>query len=165
MEAASCGWKERSALLRRSALVILCALFALALSRSAMAATSITNVQRIPIDFVASGCGEDIQITGTLLATDHVTDLGGGRFVGTFHFSPQGATGLGLTSGATYRATGVTRATFTLTAGATTTYVNNFKLIGDATTPNYLEHDLMRITINAQGVTTVSIDSSSITCR
>jgi hypothetical protein len=160
-EAARKGW----IVLKRSAFVILCTVFALALTLPARAATSTTNVQRIQIDFVAGGCGEAIEITGSLLATDHVTDLGTGKFIATFHFSPQGATGLGLTSGELYHATGETRATMTLTAGSTFTYVNNFKLIGDGSTPNYLETDIMHITINAQGVTTVSIDRSTITCR
>ena len=152
-------------MLRRSAFVILCTVFGLGLIGPARAATSTTDVERIQIDFEAQGCGEFIEVSGSLLATFHVTDLGGGQFVAAFHFSPQGATGAGLTSGAGYQATGVTRGTMTLTAGSTTTYVNSFKLIGDGSTPNYLETDIMHVTVNAQGVVTASIDRSSVTCH
>ena len=152
-------------MLRRSAFVFFSALLGMALVGPAMAATSTTTVERIQIDFETEGCSETIHLSGWLLATTHVTDLGGGRFVATFHFNPQGVTGVGLTSGATYRGTGVTRGTTTLTVGATTTYVNSFKLIGSGGTPNLLEMDVMHVTINAQGTVTSSIDRSSVTCR
>jgi hypothetical protein len=152
-------------MLRRSAFVVLCTLFGVALMGPAIAATSTTTVERIQVDFQAQGCGEMIQLSGSLLATLHATDLGDGRFVSTFHFNPQGVTGVGLTSGATYQGTGVTRGTVTLTVGSTTTTVNSFKLIGAGRTPNYLETDVMHLTVNAQGVVTASIDRSSITCH
>jgi len=146
---------------RRFALAIVIVAAAAVVTASAPAATI---TQRVPISLVAQGCGEEILITGTLLLTTTSTTNSNGGFLVAFHASPQGATGLGLTSGAVYRATGETRANTTVNAGSTTTFVNNFKLIGPGNTPNYLETDIIHMTVDANGNVTASVLYSSIKC-
>ncbi len=131
-------------------------------------AEATTTTERFPFDFVLTGaeaCGEDIHISGTLLAVFTATDNGAGGFVVSYHFNPQGITGVGLSSGVIYQATGVTREVTTVAAGTTDTYVNNFKIIGHGDTPNFLETDVFHITVNASGEITAVHDSSTVVCR
>ena len=75
--------------------------------------------EKIPFDVVLApeeACGEAIHLSGTLLAQFRTTESSGGNLAVGFHFNPQGITGVGLTSGATYHATGVTQGTTTIKA-------------------------------------------------
>ena len=143
--------------------VVACGLLAIS-SASAMAVT-----EKIPFDFVLApeeGCGEAIQLSGTLLAHFSLTETSSGNVEVGFHFNPQGITGVGLTSGATYHATGVTRGTTTTRAkgGISDTFVNSFKIIGEGTAPNFLETDVIHLTVNAEGVVTAMVEQSTIRC-
>ena len=53
-----------------------------------------------------------------------------GGFHLKYHSQPQGLTGIGLTTGLKYQATGVTQEEINVNAAEVTTFVNNFKLIG-----------------------------------
>jgi hypothetical protein len=143
--------------------VVACGLLAVT-SASARAVT-----ERVPFDFVLApeeGCGEAIQLSGTLLTEFSFTETSGGNVEIGFHFSPQGITGVGLTSGATYHATGETLGTTTIRAsgGISDTFVNNFKIIGEGSAPNFLETDVIHLTVNANGVVTATVDQSMIRC-
>ena len=73
--------------------VVACGLLAIA-SASASAVT-----EKIPFDFVLTpeeGCGEAIQLSGTLLANFSLTETPSGNVEVGFHFNPQGITGVGL---------------------------------------------------------------------
>ena len=143
--------------------VVACGLLAVT-SASARAVT-----ERVPFDFVLApeeGCGEAIQLSGTLLTEFSFTETSGGNVEIGFHFSPQGITGVGLTSGATYPATGETLGTTTIRAsgGISDTFVNNFKIIGEGSAPNFLETDVIHLTVNENGVVTATVDQSMIRC-
>ena len=73
---------------------------------------------------------------------------------------------MGLTSGATYHATGETLGTTTIRAngGISDTFVNNFKIIGEGSAPNFLETDVIHLTVNANGVVTATVEQSMIRC-
>jgi predicted extracellular nuclease len=72
---------------------------------------------------------------------------------------------VGLTSGATYHATGVTLGTTTIRAGGISdTFVNSFKIIGEGSAQNFLETDVLHLTMNANGVVTATVDRSTIRC-
>jgi hypothetical protein len=143
--------------------VVACGLLAIA------SASASTVTEKIPFDFVLTpeeGCGEAIQLSGTLLAHFSLTETPSGNVEVGFHFNPQGITGVGLTSGATYHATGVTRGTTTTTAkgGISDTFVNSFKIIGEGSAPNYLQTDVIHLTVNANGVETATVEQSTIRC-
>jgi len=82
------------------------------------------------------------------------------------HFQPQGIRGLGQTTGVRYRATGITE--FQTSAKAVpfeTSFVNNFKIIGQGPGNNLLIHENFHVTVNANGELTALIENSSFECR
>ena len=48
---------------------------------------------------------------------------------------------------------------------ATLTFVNNFRIIGQGSGNNFLVHETLHITVNADGTITVFHDNFSIDCR
>jgi hypothetical protein len=149
-------------------LIILLAVVASGLlAVTSASATAVT--EKIPFDFVLApeeACGEAIQLSGTLLAVFSFTETSSGNVEIGFHFNPQGITGVGLTSGSTYHATGVTRGTTTTRAkgGISDTFVNSFKIIGNGDAANFLQTDVIHITVNAKGEVTASVEQSIIRC-
>jgi hypothetical protein len=135
---------------------------------SVTSASARAFTQKIPFDVVLApeeACGEAIHLNGTLLAQFSTTESSGGNIEVGFHFNPQGITGVGLTSGATYHATGVTLGTTTIRAGGISdTFVNSFKIIGEGSAQNFLETDVFHLTMNANGVVTATVDRSTIRC-
>ncbi len=131
----------------------------------------VTNIS-IPLDpftllvpCALGGSGELVALTGSLhiLATSTVDAAGGIHL--SLQSQPQGAGGFGLTSGDMYRGTGVTRMELTLVAGAQTTFVNNFNIIGVGTGNNLLIHDTVTITANADGTITQAHAVTSAECK
>jgi hypothetical protein len=105
---------------------------------------------------IGPGCenAEDIHLTGTL---NIVTTTANGKTIRQFH--PQDITGVGLTTGTTYRGTGGTIIIGDPNNdGETHTYVNIFNII--ATEPagiSSIEHQVLHITVNAQGEITADV--------
>ena len=133
----------------------------------------ITTSEFIPFDQLAfvpcanGGAGELVLIEGTLHVLTHVT-INGNEANIKEQFQPQGATGVGLTSGDTYQAVGGTKFhdTIPLTGGAQTfTLVNNFRLIGPGPGNNFQVHQNVHVTVNANGEVTTEIDNSSAECN
>jgi hypothetical protein len=154
-------------MLRR--LIILIAVVASGLlAVTSASATAVT--EKIPFDFVLApeeGCGEAIHLTGTLLTEFSFTESSSGNVEVGFHFNPQGITGVGLTTGAIYHATGETLGTTTIRTkkgGISDTFVNNFKIIGEGSAPNFLQTDVIHLTVNAKGEVTASVEQSTIRC-
>jgi hypothetical protein len=152
----------------RRHLVILLAVAATGLLAVTSASARATT-EKIPFDIVLApeeACGEAIHLSGTLLAQFTFTESSGGNVEIGFHFNPQGVTGVGLTSGATYHATGETLGTTTIKAkgGISDTFVNNFKILGEGSAPNFLETDVMHLTVNANDVVTATVEKSMIRC-
>jgi hypothetical protein len=116
-----------------------------------------------------NGAGEVVLISGTLHVLIHqtISDAGHGQL--KLHFQPQGASGVGLTTGDTYRATGVTQQmeTVDLTDGApaTFTFINNFRIIGPRRDNNLLVHQNVHFTVNANGELTAEVINTSVECR
>jgi hypothetical protein len=111
------------------------------------------------------GAGELVLISGNLhiLITSTVDNNGGTQDKN--HAQPQGATGVGLTTGDVYRATGVTQDQVTINGAGEFTFVNNFRIIGPGPGNNLLVHQTVHVTINANGDMTVDVDNSSVECR
>jgi hypothetical protein len=152
----------------RHRLIIVLAVLATGLLAVTSASARATT-EKIPFDIVLApeeACGEAIHLSGTLLAQFRTTETSGGNLAVGFHFNPQGITGVGLTSGATYHATGETQGTTTIKAkgGISDTFVNNFKIIGEGSAQNFLQTDVFHLTVNANGDVTATVERSMIRC-
>jgi hypothetical protein len=119
------------------------------------------------IPCAAGGAGETVDLTGPLHTLITFT-ISGNNVSGFFHFQPQGISGTGETTGARYQATGVTQESFknSLQNGQVNeTFVNNFRIIGQGPGNNFLVHETLHFTINANGAVTVSHDNFSADCK
>jgi hypothetical protein len=131
-------------------------------------ASEFTDNQFVPFTLTTFGCGDVIVLSGTLHVLTHVTIDAAGGIAVKVHFQPQGATGVGLTTGATYHGTGVTQQTFTDNGPGPQlefTFINNFRMISSGTTPNFDVHQTIHITVNENGEVTAVVDNTSIECR
>jgi hypothetical protein len=111
------------------------------------------------------GAGEVVDLSGNLHVLLRTTLDGNGGFHTKYHFQPQGISGTGQTTGDKYQATGVTQEQFNGKVGQEFTYVNNFRIIGQGPGNNFLVHQLIHITVNANGEVTASVDNFSIECK
>src|SRR5262249_45797450 len=136
---------------------------------SAAQAAVITN-QNIPIDisvFVPcanGGAGEVVDLSGTLHDMFAVT-VNGNHFSAKVHDNPQGITGTGETTGDKYQGTGATQQQLSGNVGEETTFINNFRIVGQGPGNNFLVHENTHVTVNANGVVTASVDNFSIDCK
>lgn len=146
-------------------------LLALAFVTPAHAAVEVNTRQTISLSvFVtcaAGGAGELVDLSGTL-HTLMTFAINKNNVAGYFHFQPQGISGIGETTGDKYQATGVTMESF---AGSfhngqfNQTFVNNFRIIGQGPGNNFLVHETMHITVDANGSVTVFHDDFSAACK
>ena len=151
------------------AIILMVALFG-PTSASAAAETYMDNV-RVPYDFyvyvpcAAGGAGEDVYLSGTLHILFETTIDSSGGFHTKSHFQPQGISGIGLTTGDKYQATGGTQDRFNGKVGSAYTFVNNFKIIGQGAGNNFLVHENYHVTVNANGEVTAYVDNFSVECK
>src|SRR6185436_3267756 len=130
-------------------------------------ALTITTNDFVPFALVAfvpcanGGAGELVLVQGTLHLQDHIT-INNNRANIKTHAQPQGASGVGLTTGDTYNATGVTQEqdSIPIINGAFEfTFINNFRIIGQGPNNNLLVHQTIHQTVNANGEVTTFIDN------
>ncbi len=136
-------------------------------------ALTITTNDFVPFALVAfvpcanGGAGELVLVQGTLHIQDHIT-INDNRVNLKVHFQPQGAGGTGLTTGDSYNATGVTQEqdSLPLSGGAAEfTFINNFRIIGQGPNNNFLVHQTVHQTVNANGDVTSTVVNQSVECR
>ena len=134
-------------------------------------AESFTVSETFPISILvfipcaAGGAGELVEISGNLHALFHFTLDGSGGFHAKVHFQPQGVSGTGLTTGDKYQGTGVTQGTSNGKVGFESTFVNNFRIIGQGPGNNFLVHNTFHVTVNANGTMTAFVDNFSVECK
>jgi hypothetical protein len=117
------------------------------------------------VDCANGGVGENVTLSGTLHDLFHIT-INGNKVVVKFHDQPQGISGVGEISGDLYHATGVTQETTTTgVIGVTDNFVNNFKIIGPRPGNNFLVHENLHVTVNANGTLTVLRDHVTVECK
>ena len=119
------------------------------------------------VDCANGGAGEVVTLTGPLHTL--ITETFNGQNVsGKVHFQPQGLSGTGQDTGASYHATGVTQETFTSSlqnGQGTLSFVNNFRIIGQGPGNNFLVHETVHLTFNADGTTIVDHENFSVECK
>jgi hypothetical protein len=108
-----------------------------------------------------------VTLTGDLHVLIHETIDSSGGYHFDAHFQPQGISGIGATSGAKYQGTGETSFRFNVPGPPPfeQSFVNNFKIIGQGPGNNFLIHENMHITVNANGDLTVFQDNFSADCK
>lgn len=158
--------------LKLSVLIIAMLMVALLGPGSALAAAeTFTASSTFPIDVVVfvpcanGGAGEDVALTGYIHDVFHVTLTPSGGFRVSVSDNPQGVSGVGLTTGAKYQGTGITRDNFGGRVGFEETFVNNFRIIGQGSGNNFLVHENFHITVNANGTVTSFHDNFSVECK
>jgi hypothetical protein len=140
---------------------------------SAPESTSVTTQTTLPLNTwvhvscALGGIGELVALNGDLHLQSHSQWDRNGGFHAEVHANPQGVSGVGLTSGDTYRGTGVTQESLHGAAGQalTQTLVINFRLIGQGSAANFMIHQVAHLTINANGELTAQVGSTEVDCR
>jgi|GraSoiStandDraft_24_1057298.scaffolds.fasta_scaffold656648_1 hypothetical protein len=115
----------------------------------------------------AGGAGEVVSLTGNLHDMFSVT-VNSNSFHMTIHDNPQGIVGVGLTTGGHYRGTGVTRLDMQGSLNGfpfTTTFTNNFRIIGESGVGSFIVHETAHVTVHANGTVTGFHDHFSFECR
>lgn len=139
-------------------------------SQNAQATAFIDNV-KVPINIsvfvpcAAGGAGEVVNLSGTLHVLFHTTIDASGGFHSTFLSQPQGVSGTGLTTGDKYQGTGESQSTFNGKVGFESTFVSNFKIIGQGPGNNFLVHENFHVTVNPNGEVTAFVDNFSVECK
>lgn len=132
---------------------------------------SFTDQGRIAIELFAfvpcanEGAGEVVMLAGNLHVLYRVTLNDRGDYHAKSLAQPQGVSGMGLVTGDAYVGTGVTQSQFNGVVGYETTYVNNFRIIGQGNGNNYLVHETFHVTVNANGEVTAYVDNYSVGCK
>ena len=151
--------------------VTLVLIVALGVAQVQAKATTFNVNLRVPSDFVlfvpcaAHGAGEIVTFTGHFhfLIVTVIDDQGG--FHSKFTNQPQGISGIGLSTGAKYQATGQTQGTFNGKVGFETTFIDNVRIVGQGPGNNFLIHETFHMTVNPDGTVTAFVDHVSIECR
>ena len=110
------------------------------------------------------GAGEVVALTGDLHDRFDLTFDSDGMRV-DIHDNPQGISGRGLTTGDKYQATGVTRLSLHSAGSIELTYIDNFRIIGQGPGNNFLFHDNLHLSINADGDVTAFHDNFKADCK
>jgi hypothetical protein len=113
------------------------------------------------------GAGEVVNASGDLHILSSFT-VNANNVSGDFHFQPQGISGTGSITGDKYQGTGVTQSNFdrSLQNGQfSQTFINNFRIIGQGPGNNFLVHQTLHITLNANGVVTAIVANTSTECK
>jgi hypothetical protein len=145
-------------------------LFLFVLIPCALRAVVTTDV-KVPVSMsvfipcAAGGTGELVVLQGNLHVLLRLTVTASGSIHAAMKFQPQGISGVGQTTGEKYQGTGVTQEEVNLTTGIEETIINNFRIIGQESGNNFLVHETLHITINANGAVTAFLDNLSVDGR
>lgn len=114
------------------------------------------------------GQGEMVALSGTVQIVNHSSQDANGGVHLSMHVRPSAVTGVGATSGLTYRGTGGGLVSqFDAADGFPAVYsmINNFHIIGQGPGNNLLMHMTIHVTVNANGEQTAEVDLSSYECK
>jgi hypothetical protein len=148
---------------------------AFALLQAPFALAEVTTNSSIPESFTVfvpcanNGTGELVDFSGDLHVLSIVTIGGGNNVTIRNHFQPQGISGIGRSTGYKYQATGGNQYStqFDNIDGFPLLFssVSNFRIIGQGPNNNFLMHENIHLTVNANGTTTAYVDNFSIDCK
>ncbi|MFL5965490.1 MAG: hypothetical protein ACJ747_02940 [Gaiellaceae bacterium] len=148
----------------RKLILLLLVVVALAVPVGTQAAAT---VQTQPFDALVTICnGDVVHLTGQLAVVMTETTTPSGGVTSSIHFQPQGVTGVDLSTGTIFHATGLTRDIVVNTppGGATETFVNRFHIQATGGAQSYVVSELFHVTVSPDGTTRVFFDNFSSTC-
>jgi hypothetical protein len=148
----------------RRLLLVLGVLAALAVPAGAHATTT---VETLTFDETFTICNGDLlHLSGPLLSVVTVNATPSGGEVIGFHFQPQGITGVDLSTGTVFHATGLTRdlIVFSPPGGTTETFVNQFHLQATEGAQSFIVSELFHVTVTPDGTVRTFFDNFSATC-
>jgi hypothetical protein len=137
-------------------------------SASDKSASTFTTNEVIPFEIESEGeCGyETIVGSGRLHLAMHGTITSSGLIQAVLQVNPQNMTASGVNTGATYLVPGMAHeVTVSGQAPLTETFVNNFHLVGLGDAPDFMLHQNMKLTINANGDVTAAFDHFFSDCK
>ena len=111
--------------------------------------------------------GEQVDYTGVAHVLVTFT-VNGNNISGKTMVQDAGYSGVGQTTGAKYRRNGTSQQKFqgSLQNGKfTTTFNNSFQWIAQGDVPNFVVHDVVHLTINANGEVTADFVKGSVECK
>jgi hypothetical protein len=126
-----------------------------------------TTVEQQTFDATFPLCNGDlIHLSGPLLVTTTETSTPSGGLILAIHFQPQGVTGVDLSTGTVFHATGLTRDLTVLSppGGYTETFVNQFHIQATDGAQSYIVTNLFHITVSPDGTVRSFVDNFSATC-
>lgn len=127
--------------------------------------TSVVPMNRIYyVSCANGGNGEDVELSGNLNVVQKLT-VNNNRFTYTYHINPQGLTGLGLTSGERFVASGGSNGTqsgLLENQQFTTTFTEQLRIVSASTT--FLVRYKFHVTVTPDGVYTSSISEEQSDC-
>lgn len=111
--------------------------------------------------------GESILLHIDQLFVIHEVSMEGKFFHGHLTFLDRGTRGEGLTSGAVYRQTGAEQEFLHLKGelGVARRIQVTINLIGRGSAPNFLAHEIFRLTVSPAGVVKLEFDKLRTACR
>ena len=111
--------------------------------------------------------GEDVLLHLDQLFMIREVSVEGKFFHGHFTFLDRGTKGEGVTSGAVYRQTGAEQNFLHLKGevGVSQRIQFNLHLIAQGSVPNFLAHEIFRVTISPEGVVKLAFDKIRQVCR
>ena len=110
------------------------------------------------------GVGEDVLLSGRLHVLLHLTLTSNG-VIAKGHSQPMGVSGTGVSTGDSYRGTGVTQDINAAHDGVSLTLNNNFRIIGPGPGNNLLVHSVFHLTIGPSGEIVNVTSHFSFECR
>jgi len=158
--------KLRIELLKTAVLLLTCLLGTSATRAGIIANTTEPFEQAVFIDCDEDGIPEDVLLlSGDLHILITQTSNKAGDTVVTDHFQPVNVSGVGLITGDTYRAVGLTRDSDAIQGDHESfTFVNNFYMIGQKSGIKSLIHNTFHITM-VGGEVIATVDNSFTTCH
>ena len=148
----------------RQVIVMLAVAAALAVPAGAQGTTTV-EVFNFDETFLLCN-GDPIHVSGPLLSVETITVTPSGGEILSFHFQPQGITGVDLITGTVFHATGLTRdlTVFSPPGGITDTFVNRFHIQATAGDESYVVSEVFHVTVAPDGTVRSFFDNSSATC-
>jgi hypothetical protein len=148
----------------RKLILLLLVVVALAVPAGTQAAAT---VQTQPFDVLIQICnGDTVHLTGQLVVVMTETTTPSGGLTMSVHFQPQGVTGVDLSTGTIFHATGLTRdlVVNTPAGGATETFVNRFHIQATGGAQSFIVSELFHVTVSPDGTVRTFFDNFSSTC-
>jgi hypothetical protein len=156
--------------LLKSAFCLIAAACMITGQTASLSAQAVVILQNLRVPFAAdvfvpcanSGAGELVTVAGTLHAILQLSfDAAGGVHI-KMHEQPQRVSAVGQTTGATFQARGVTHEQANANPFI---FLDTLRLIGQGPAANFTLHQLVHVTVNANGEVTAVTVHASAECR